>query len=296
MLLREHNRIVASLPDDLDEEAKFQIARRVVSALEQYITYTEFLPAMGVDLPEYDGYDSTVDLSVTNEFATVGYRVHSAIHGEFEAEIPLSEVSDADIEAFEAQGLVVTVEGDNVEVAVPLSVAYGNPGLLEDIGLAHLAAGLASETAYANDEQIDNQLRSVLFQVPGPDVEDPSECIDGEDLPDCFQGVNDLGALGVIRGYDHGMPTYNDLRESLGLSRVTSFAELTGEDTEEFPADPAIDANDPINDPDILDFVVLADADGRSLEPGSLGAAVADTDIDPSTLPTNVFLAASTGG
>ena len=27
--------------------------------------------------------------------------------------------------------------------------------------------------------------------------------------------LNDLGALDVIRGYDHGMPTYNDLRVAL---------------------------------------------------------------------------------
>ena len=269
LFLREHNRIVESLPDGMDEQTKFELARRVVSALQQYITYNEFLPSMGVELPAYGGYDETVDPSITNEFATVGYRAHSQIHGEFEAEIALSELSDDVLEALEAQGVEVSVVGDVAEVAVPLNVAFGNPALLEQIGLGNLLAGLGSESAYANDEQIDNQLRSVLFQVPGPDVEDPSSCLDGTAIAGCFTGVNDLGALDVMRGADHGMPSYNDLREALGLSRVESFAELTGEDTEEFPDDPAIDAANPIDDPDILDFTELRDGDGNVLEPGS---------------------------
>ncbi len=269
LFVREHNRIVEALPDDLDEETKFQIARRVVSALQQYITYEEFLPAVGVDLHPYEGYDPTVDPSITNEFATVGYRAHSQIHGEFEAEIPRSELTDDEIAALEAQGVEVAVVGDVVEVAVPLNVAFANPQLLPQLGLGNVLAGLASEAAYANDEQIDNQLRSVLFQIPGPDVENPLDCLDGEAIAECFTAVNDLGALDITRAYDHGMPSYNDLRQAYGLAPVTSFAELTGEETDEFPADPAIDASNPIDDPDILDFVFLADGDGNELEPGT---------------------------
>ena len=163
----------------------------------------------------------------------------------------------------------MTVDDDVVEVAVPLNVAFGNPGLLVDIGLGNVLAGLASEAAYANDEQIDNQLRSVLFQVPGPDVENPLDCLDGTEIAGCFSGVNDLGALDVMRSYDHGMPTYNDLRELYGLDRIGSFAELTGEPTDEFPDDPTIDAGNPIDDPDILDVVSLADGAGNPIDPTS---------------------------
>jgi hypothetical protein len=46
LFAREHNRIVGLLPSSLSNEQKFQIARRVVGAEEQYITYNEFLPAM----------------------------------------------------------------------------------------------------------------------------------------------------------------------------------------------------------------------------------------------------------
>ena len=55
LFAREHNRIVAALPKSLTDELKFQLARRVVGAEEQYITYNEFLPAMGVSLHSYRG-------------------------------------------------------------------------------------------------------------------------------------------------------------------------------------------------------------------------------------------------
>jgi hypothetical protein len=272
LFVREHNRIVDELPDDLDEQTKFEIARRVVTAMQQYITYTEFLSAMGVELDGYSGYDPTVDPSITNEFATVGYRAHSQIHGEFEAEIPVEQLTDEVMAALQRNGVSVEVDDDVAEVAVPLGVAFGNPGLLTDIGLGNLLAGLSSEAAYANDEQIDNQLRSVLFQIPGPDVENPLDCLDGSEIAGCYSVVNDLGALDVIRGYDHGMPTYNELRAAYGLDPVTSFAELTGEATDDFPDDPEIDAANPIDDPDILDFVYLTDADGNQIELDSDGA------------------------
>ena len=170
----------------------------------------------------------------------------------------------------------MTVDDAVVEFAIPLGVAFGNPGLLTEVGLGNMLAGLASEAAYANDEQIDNQLRSVLFQVPGPDVENPADCLDGTEIAGCFTVVNDLGAIDVIRAADHGMPTYNDLREAYGLERVESFTDITGEATDEFPDDPEIDADNPIDDPSILDFVFLADGDGNELEPGT-DAADAET-------------------
>ena len=64
---REHNRIVSILPDSLSAEQKFQIARRVVGAEIQYITYNAFLPAVGVKLAHYKGYDpSSTRRSATN--------------------------------------------------------------------------------------------------------------------------------------------------------------------------------------------------------------------------------------
>ena len=190
------------LPDTLSEEVKFQIARRVVAAEQQWITYNEFLPAMGVELATYAGYDSTVDPSITNEFAAVGYRAHSMIHGEFEVAAEPGTWTDAQLAAFEDAGIEMGEEDGEITLAIPLNVAFFNPSLLPELGLGRVLEGLGSEAEYANDEQIDNQLRSVLFQIPGPDVANPADCLDGVDLPDCFSGVIDLGAIDVARGRD----------------------------------------------------------------------------------------------
>jgi hypothetical protein len=135
--------------------------------------------------------------------------------------------------------------------------------------------GLGAEAQYKNDEQIDNQLRSVLFQVPKPGVPDPSVCLDGPPLPDCFSGMLDLGSLDIARGRDHGLPSYNDVRASYGLPAKTSFTAITGEATESFPRDPKIRDSRPIDDPDILDFVELRDRSGSVIP---LNSEAADSD------------------
>ena len=43
---------------------------------------------MGVTLAPYSGYKPSVNPSVTNEFATTGFRAHSMVHGEFEPTVP----------------------------------------------------------------------------------------------------------------------------------------------------------------------------------------------------------------
>ncbi|PZD72211.1 hypothetical protein C1752_03797 [Acaryochloris thomasi RCC1774] len=281
LFAREHNRIVDELPDFLGEETKFQIARKVVGAEQQYITYKEFLPSQGIDLDAYEGYDATVDPSITNEFATVGFRAHSMIHGEIEIETEADRFSAEQLESFEAQGIEVELVGDEVEIAVPLNVAIGQPALVEEIGIDLLASALAGEAQYKNDEQIDNQLRSVLFQVPS----NPDGKLDGPDLPESFSTVVDLGALDVQRGRDHGIPLYNDLREAYGLERINSFTDITGEATEEFPNAPDIDPLDPLNDPDILRFDTLLDNEGNVIpDPDAEGAPDAVEGIRATTL------------
>ena len=170
LFAREHNRIVGLLPPSLTAEQKFQIARRIVIAEQQYITYTEFLPALGVRLSPYRGYNPRVNASLTNEFATVGYRAHSMIHGEIELETDADRYSPEQLEAFEAQGieLEVSEDGTEIELVVPLNVAFFNPDSSGSFSSARCCRASVSRREYKNDEQIDNQLRSVLFQIPVP--------------------------------------------------------------------------------------------------------------------------------
>ncbi len=128
LFAREHNRIVDALPAGLSEELKFQIARRVVSAEQQHITYTEFLPSLGVRLPAYRGYDATVNPTLSNEFAVVGYRAHSMIHGEIEPSAPAGTYTPAELEAFEADGIEVVEEDGRDRARDPAQPDLRQPG------------------------------------------------------------------------------------------------------------------------------------------------------------------------
>jgi hypothetical protein len=260
LFAREHNRIVGLLPNTLSQEDKFQIARRVVIAEQQYITYQEWLPAMGVALPRYSGYKNNIDTAVSNEFAAVGYRAHSQIHGEFELEVDADRYTQAQLDAFEAQGLEIITDPeapDEIEIAIPLNVAFANPDLLQALGAGPMLQALGAESQYKNDEQIDDALRSILMQIP---VSDNPECLDGPTQSECFNGVNDLGAIDIQRGRDHGTGTYNQIRQAYGLAPVTSFTQITGEATDTFPAGLTADT------PASLDFTQLANIDGVAID------------------------------
>jgi hypothetical protein len=265
LFAREHNRIARSLPSSLSAEDRFQIARRIVIAEQQYITYNEFLPAMGITLPRYSGYNPNVNAALTTDFATVGYRSHSQIHGEFEVETEASRYTPAQLDALRAQGVEVEVDGDEVVIGIPLNVGFFNPNLTSQVGLGPFLKSLG-ESQYNNDEMIDNQLRSVLFQLP---VAGNPDCLDGPTLPQCFRGVVDLGAIDIERGRDHGMPTYNQMRQAYGLPRKASFTAITGESTDQFPAGSGG------NNPNSLDFLSTADINGDPTVP--------DPEVDGST-------------
>src|SRR5206468_3152031 len=107
LFAREHNRIVAALPRSVPEQTRFEIARRVVGAEIQYITYTQFLPALGVHLDRYTGYHAGAEAALSNEFAVVGYRAHSMIHGEFDVEVKAGTYSPAQLRQFTREGIAV---------------------------------------------------------------------------------------------------------------------------------------------------------------------------------------------
>jgi hypothetical protein len=263
LFAREHNRIAESLPVALGNDLRFQIARRVVGAEIQYITYDEFLPTLGVRLDSYRRYDADIDPTLTNEFATVGFRAHSMVHGEFEPTVPAGTYSDSLLARFANEGIAVEHNADGgVTLVIPLGVAFGNPDLLQQVGLGPALQSLG-EREYANDEQIDNTLRSVLFQIPRPGTTDPTVCGAPVVNPRCFSDVEDLGADDIQRGRDHGIPSYNQLRRTYGLPTVRRFTDVTGESTEAFPR--RLTCNTPTS----IDFVQLQDKDGATVTLGN---------------------------
>src|SRR5438094_806603 len=133
------------------------------------------LPALRRQLAPSRGYQPSVNPALSNEFAVVGYRAHSMIHGEFDTIVPAGTYTDEELSAFAAQQIIVERTAADVTLTIPLNAAFGNPDLLQQVGLGPVLQSLA-ERQYKNDEQVDNTLRSILFQVPKPGIPDPTLC------------------------------------------------------------------------------------------------------------------------
>lgn len=89
--VREHNRIVdvlKSINGHWDSETLYQEARKIIGALLQHITYTEFLPII-LDtsiveryrlIDDTYRYSATLDPGIRNEFSTAAFRFgHSMV-------------------------------------------------------------------------------------------------------------------------------------------------------------------------------------------------------------------------
>ena len=192
--VREHNRIADELgeahPYWTDEDL-FQTARRTVIAELQAITYNEFLPALlGEDaIPPYRGYDPTADPRISNEFSTAAYRIG---HSMLSSELPRLTAPDEPAS----------------EGPLPLRDAFFRPDHIEANGIDSVLLGLAYHPSQEIDTRLVEDVRSFLFGPPGA-------------------GGFDLATLNIQRGRDHGLPDYNTIRESMGLPRLASFADLT---------------------------------------------------------------------
>ena len=194
--VREHNRLCDSLarawPNASDEEL-YQRARALVAGTLQHITNAEWLPAMGIELPDYTGYDPGVHAGISNEFAAAGFRFgHSLVGGELELRGPDGELS----------------------AASPLSlreVFFDPVAVVREAGVDALLRGAAQHHQQELDCEVVEDLRSFLFGAPGA-------------------GGLDLAAVNINRGRDRGLADFNAVRAELGLAPYADFAELTGAD------------------------------------------------------------------
>lgn len=171
----------------------YEMARAMVAAEIQAITYNAFLPLLlGPDaLRPYQGYRGEVNPGIANEFSTAAYRFgHSMLSPTL-----LRLGRDAK-----------PIPDGNL----PLARAFFNPKLMTAHGIDPLLRGLATQVAQEIDTRVVDDVRNFLFGPPGA-------------------GGFDLASLNIQRGRDHGLPGYNATRVALGLPPALTFADVTSD-------------------------------------------------------------------
>ena len=196
LMLREHNRIVDAMsvadPGMTDEE-KYQIAKKIVGAEMQAITYNDYLPALGVHVDTSGGYDPNVDPRISVEFSQGVFRMgHTSINEQ-------APRLNNDLTPHEAG-------------PITLEQTFFNPTAIFETGVIEpFLLGLISSVQEATDAKMVPGLRDLLFQF-GP-----------------TSMINDLAAIDIERGRDIGLSDYNEVRAALGLKPVSTFADITSD-------------------------------------------------------------------
>ena len=198
LMMREHNRLAEELatahPDWTDEQL-FQRARQINVAQMQAIVYNEYLPALlgNNPLPEYSGYDPTINPGINRIFSTAAFRLG---HTQLSSEILRLDPSGEEIP-----------EGN-----LTLSEVFFPGGMvLQDAGIDPILRGIAASNAQQVDVRAIEDVRSFLFGF-GTNA-----------------SARDLVAINIQRGRHNGIADYNTVREAFGLDRVTNFAEITSD-------------------------------------------------------------------
>lgn len=183
---------VATPPPPLDDEAIYQLARAIVGAEIQCITYREFLPVLlgpGV-IPPYRGYNPKVDPRIANEFAVAGYRLgHSML--------------SPTLLRLDRTGKPIAAGNITLENAF-----FAGDEIAANGGIDTILRGLAAQRAQELDPFLIDGVRNFLFGPPGA-------------------GGFDLASLNIQRGRDHGLGSYNQVRRDLGLRPARTFADVS---------------------------------------------------------------------
>jgi peroxidase len=178
---------------ELSGELRYQLARVLVGAEIQAITYRAFLPMLLGDdaLGDYQDYRPEVDATVSNIFAAGAFRLGHTLLPQY-------------LERRRRSGQVIRA-GD-----LPLRDAFFDPSRLDEGGPGAILRGMANHRSQELDLQVVEDVRSFLFGAPGA-------------------GGSDLAALNIQRGRDHGLPSYNDVRRGFGLTPAADFAAVTSD-------------------------------------------------------------------
>lgn len=185
LFVKEHNRLADGIRNgnrSLSGDEIYEEARRMVGALIQAITYREFIPVLfGPDaLSGYRGYNTSKNAGIANIFSTAAYRL-----GHTMLSPTLLRLDD--------KGQPIAAGNLSLRDAFFTPWRLGAEG-----GIAPLLRGLAAQLAQEIAPLVIDDVRNFLFGEPG-------------------LGGFDLVSLNIQRGRDHGLPSYNQAREDIGL-------------------------------------------------------------------------------
>ncbi|KAF2349212.1 VWFC domain, partial [Trinorchestia longiramus] len=196
---REHNRVAAELRvinPHWDGDTVFHETRKLLGAMMQHITYTHWLPhIVGPEhmarLGPYQGYDSKLEPTISNAFATAAFRFgHTLVN-------PVLERLNASFQP--------TRHGP-----LPLHKAFFSPWRLVQEG------------------GVDPLLRG-LFATPVK-LKQPGQFLNTELTEKLFRSAHeialDLAAMNIQRGRDHALPGYIEWRRQCQLSVPETFDDL----------------------------------------------------------------------
>ncbi|MEL7426614.1 MAG: peroxidase family protein [Bacteroidota bacterium] len=192
LFVREHNRqcdlILKDHPDWTDEEV-YQHARKIVGGLIQSIVYDEWLPALGVDLPSYTGYNDQIVPQLMNVFTAAAFRLgHTML--------------TSNVLRLDNDGQVIP-QGN-----LTLRNAFFNPFAIQETGgISPFFKGMAVQSQQLFDAKVVDDIRNFLFGPPGA-------------------GGLDLASININRGRERGLPDFNTVRENFGLARYNFFQQI----------------------------------------------------------------------
>ncbi|XP_067090540.1 dual oxidase 1 [Osmerus mordax] len=202
---RYHNHLASKLREDNPEwsdEDLFQNARKTVVAMFQNIALYEWLPGYlgNKTLPSYPGYQKFVDPGISPEFqAAASFASTMVPPGVY------MRNRTCHFREFNDDG--------NPSPALRMCNSFWKRQSLDlESGqdVDDLIMGMASQIAEREDNIIVEDLRDYMY---GP----------------LRFSRSDLVALTVQRGRDHGLPTYTQVREALGLDPVLAWADINPE-------------------------------------------------------------------
>lgn len=196
VFVREHNRLVdviAAQKPSYTAEQQYNLARKIVGAELQAITYKEFLPAlMGSAAPTVQGYvyNPSQDGSITNSFSHAAFRFGHSVVGD---------------------SLLLANNSSQTVGSVPFLNAFFNPTLISNdpTMIDKVLMGASLQTSQEVDLLIADTVRNVMFGPPGSGA-----------------GGTDLMAVDIQRGRDHGIVDYSELRVAYDLPAVNNFNQI----------------------------------------------------------------------